>query len=468
MADNNIVESKGIYLPQDFSLNSLNFLTASGQKIELKKLMVEMSFYEDIYNFVVSGHITLLDSQGFNELLTITGNEFIEVNFSKTPDAVNGVDRIFRIYKAGPRVPTGNLNTEVYSLYFCSEELLLSEQSKVGKSYKGKKISEIVNNILTDDDVTGKLRVNKSKRVEKIEETMGVYDFIVPKIKPFEAISWLSNYARPMVLGPTGGADMLFFETKNGFNFRSLQSMYSDDVYATYKYQAENVNKNIEDMNQKMINVLDYQITKPYDILSQINSGAFANRIITLDPITRKKIVKDFSYTKYKGDSSTKELNSGSVSNELTNRTGLTQATSPESVLKVAFGNSNQTKVPYIKQQTVKGGIAKDIFIEDYVPNRTAQISLANHTTIKATIPGDPGITAGRTINFNLLTLKPDSQKRDLDKFYSGKYLVSAVRHIISSSGYYQTVLELTRDSSKTEYPAIDSNSTEWKKAINS
>jgi ribosomal protein L2 len=160
-------------------------------------------------------------------------------------------------------------------------------------------------------------------------------------------------------------------------------------------------------------------------------------------------------------------LDPGQVSNELTNRTGQTQATSPESVLKVAFGNSNQTNVPYIKQQTTNGGIAKDIFIETYVPNRTAQISLANHTTIKAVIPGDPGITAGRTINFDLLTLKPGTNK-DLDKFYSGKYLVSAVRHIISSSGYYQTVLELSRDSSKTEYPSIDSNSSVWKKAISS
>ena len=54
MADNNIVEHKGLYLPQDYSLNSLNLLVANGQKIELRKLMVEMSYYEDIYSFVVS------------------------------------------------------------------------------------------------------------------------------------------------------------------------------------------------------------------------------------------------------------------------------------------------------------------------------------------------------------------------------------------------------------------------------
>lgn len=461
MADNNIVESKGIYFAQDFSVNSLNLLTANGQKFELKKLMVEMSYYEDIYNFVVSGHITVLDAQGFSELLALTGNEFIEINISKTSDPINAINRTFRVYKSGTRIPLGNQNGEVYTLHFCSEELLLSEQNKISKSYKGQKISEIISNIIKDNGPAGKLKVSDSK-IEKIEETMGIYDFIIPKLKPLEAISWLSNYARPASAGPDGGADMLFFETKNGFNFRSIQSMFESPVYAEYKYEAENLNKDVQKLQEKIINVLDYEITKPYDILNEINSGTFANRIITIDPLTRNVNVKDFKYTDYK--SKNESLNKGAVSNELTNRTGLTQSTSPEGVLKLAFGNSNQQDVAWVKQQ---GGTAKDIFIETYVPNRTAQISLANYTTIKAVVPGDPGITAGRTIKFDLLTLKPDLNIRELDAFYSGKYLVSAVRHIISSSGSYQTILELTKDSSSTRYPTIDNNSTTWKEAVN-
>lgn len=458
MADNPIVESRGIYFAQDYSVNSLNLILSNGKKIELKKLLVEMSYYEDIYSFVVSGYITILDAQGFGELLTLTGNEFIEVDISKTNSPINAIKRTFRVYKMGAKVPTGNQNAEVYSLYFCSEEMLLSEQNKISKSYRGQKISDIITDILTDMGPTGKLRVNEN-RIKNIEETMGMYDFIIPKLKPFEAISWLSNYARPSVAGPTGGSDMLFFETKDGFNFRSLQSMFSDNVYNEYKYEAENLNKNVQDINDKITNVIEYEITKPYDILNEISSGTFANRIITIDPLTRNVIVKDFNYTDYKG----KTLNKGDVTNELKNRTGKTQSQSAEGVLKLAFGNSNQTSVPYIKQQ---GGVAKDIFIEDYVPNRTAQISLANYTTLKAVIPGDPGITAGRTINFDLLTLKPDLNVREKNKFYSGKYLVSAVRHSISSSGSYQTILELTKDSSPTNYPDIDGNNPVMKATV--
>jgi hypothetical protein len=62
------------------------------------------------------------------------------------------------------------------------------------------------------------------------------------------------------------------------------------------------------------------------------------------------------------------------------------------------------------------------------------------------------------------LTLKP-GKERDLDKFYSGKYLVTAVRHIIQQ-GAYQTVIEICKDSSPTALPAINNDTAELKAAI--
>jgi len=182
------VESPGAYYTQDYSLETLNFLTSSGQKFELKRLMIDMSYYEDLYSFTASGYVTVTDSQGFIELFQLTGNEFIEVNFGKVKNGSNNNDQLFRVYKVGGKKPAGNLNTETYTLYFCSEELLLSEQIKISKSYTGQKISTIVENILVD-----KLKVPSSK-INNIESTTGLYDFVIPRLKPFEAISWLSTY----------------------------------------------------------------------------------------------------------------------------------------------------------------------------------------------------------------------------------------------------------------------------------
>ena len=448
------VESPGAYFPQDFSIKTLNFLTASGQRIELKKLLMEMSIYEDIYSFVISGYIKLKDAQGFPELMQLTGNEFIEVNFSKIKDDVNAEDKVFRVYKLGDRKPTGNMNSEVYTLYFCSEDLVLSEQIKISKSYSGQKISSIVENILTDQ-----LLIDP-KRLNKIEETTGVYNFVVPRLKPFEAISWVSLYARPGA-GEVG-ADMLFFENSNGYNFRSLQSMFKEDVYGTYKYQAKNLGDDVQSFEEKASSVLEYEFVKTYDSLNDINAGTYANRLVSLDPIARTAKVTDFSYEDYKKNAIS--LNDGNATNKLTNRLGINQERSFDASFKVAIGNSLQADAPYIKQ--APGSVAKDIAIETYVPNRTAQIALANYTVIKATIPGDPGITVGRTIDFNLYTLKPTDVAKDLDRFYSGKYLVTAVRHIIQSQGVYQTLLEIAKDSSPTSATAINQNNSDWKESV--
>jgi hypothetical protein len=251
---------------------------------------------------------------------------------------------------------------------------------------------------------------------------------------------------------------MLFFETKDGFNYRSLQSMFSDDIYSTYKYQVKNIADDTQSFQEKSISVLDYEFVKVYDMVNDISSGAFANKLVSIDPIARTKKVTEFSYAKYQGQ----KLNDGSPTNQLTNRLGLTQTTSYDANFKVATGNSAQGNQPYIKQ--VAGGVAKDIAIETFVPNRTAQIALANYTVIKAKIPGDTGITAGRTIDFNLLTLKP-GDKKDLDKFYSGKYLVTAVRHIIHPAAF-QTVLEIAKDSTPTTYGGVNNNSAEYREAV--
>ncbi|NBP55078.1 hypothetical protein EBU71_00805 [bacterium] len=446
------VESPGAYYAQDFSLETLNFLTASGQRFELKRLLVEMSYYEDLYSFTASGHITITDSQGFIELFQMTGNEFIEINFGKVKNGPNNNDQLFRVYKIGDKKPVGNLNTETYTLYFCSEELLLSEQIKISKSYAGQKISDMVENILID-----KLRVPQAK-INVIEPTTGLYDFVIPRLKPFEAISWLSIYARPANNGSVG-ADMLFFETKDGYNYRSLQSMFKEEPYATYKYQTQNIEMDKQSFKEKTISVLDYEFVKTYDSVNEISSGTFANRLISIDPLTRTYKVTDFDYLKYKDQAVS--LNEGDVSNALKNRLGLTQYETYDATLKVALSNAGQNDAAYFKE--IPGSVAKNVAIETYVPNRTAQIALANYTVVKITIPGDPGLTVGRTVEFNLMSLKPGTNEKQLDKFYSGKYLVSAVRHIIQPNKY-QTVVEISKDSVPNNYSDI--NTTEFKKVI--
>ena len=72
---------------------------------------------------------------------------------------------------------------------------------------------------------------------------------------------------------------------------------------------------------------------------------------------------------------------------------------------------------------------------------------MSNYTVVKIRIPGDPFVTVGKLVNFNLPSLSNANGTKELDKLYSGKYLVTAVRHMIQSPTKYQTVLELAKES---------------------
>jgi hypothetical protein len=126
MADDQYTDPKGITFPSDSEIQKLNLITSDGTKMNMKKLLTDFSYNEDIYSFCINGYVTVNDAQGFIEKLQLTGNEFIEVNFGKVKDAPNDDDQIFRVYKIDDRKPSGNMSSESYKLYFCSEEFLLS------------------------------------------------------------------------------------------------------------------------------------------------------------------------------------------------------------------------------------------------------------------------------------------------------------------------------------------------------
>lgn len=422
---------------QDFDLESVDIIADNGQSIKIKYLVVELNFYEDIFSFACSGNVVIKDALGIIENLKLDGSEIIQISYGKTTDTSKNI-RKFRLYKVGNRIPAGNKTSEHYTLYFTSEELFLSEQLKITKSFKGLSISEMIGRILVDEN--NGLRV-KEERIKAIEASYGLYDMIVPKMKPFEAISWLSNYALP---GEGAGADMLFFETKDGFYFASLRTLFDSTPVATYKYQPSDTDVS---KLQDLFTILNYEFVKTYDSLDATKSGIYANRLISLDPISRTKTVTDFNKAALTGYNAT---GTG------LNRFGKYSEEMVESNLKLVFGNSSQVNEEYINQ--VPDSVAKNIRVETFVPHRTAQIALANYTVMKAIIPGNSNMTAGKTLDININSLGiqglGDNSTTGEDIYYTGKYLITAVRHVIQTQGLYQTILELAKDTSSMDYPS--------------
>jgi hypothetical protein len=459
-----VVQTRGLITADDYSLDEAYIITAK-DNTNIKMMMVELSYYEDIFKGITSGSILINDSISLIDRLGMSGFDYLKLKFKKTIKSNEELttEKYFRIYRVSERV-LNNSATETYALHFCSEELLLSEQTKVSKSYSGKKISEIIYDILSD-----KLKIDK--KFIRMQETDGLYDFVIPYKKPFEAINWLSNYAKPI---GKKGADFLFYENAEGFNFYSLQNLFSQKPYIQFIYIPRSAGNKINgvgweiksaELGRNLIGIKSYVFLDTFDTLYGTISGAFANRLISIDPLTRTFKDTKFDYSAYFQNS--KKLNENSLIPELKNRLGKKANENYDAVLKVTVSNSDQKKALGISEEP--WNVANDVRVEDYVPNRTAQLSLSHYSRIKLSVSGDPNLTVGMLVGVSLPSSRSKNESGydagEEDPFHSGIYMITAVRHIIDFAGKYETILEVVKDSYSASVDNYD-NSGDMQKAI--
>ena len=151
-----MADTTGLFSSGDYKISSMMIVTSTGQSVDVRNIMLELNIYEDIFSPVITGDITLGDAADIMSAYQIHGNEFLCVSIDK-PSLNKPITKIFRIYKVGDR-DFGTASLQNYTLFFASEELLLSVQTLISKSYKGLRIDQMVNDLLLN-----KLKVNSNK-----------------------------------------------------------------------------------------------------------------------------------------------------------------------------------------------------------------------------------------------------------------------------------------------------------------
>lgn len=447
--------SYGVADSQQFTISSILLILNDTSSVDIKFATEELVFYEDIFSPAASGYVLITDASGWIENLNINGFNKVQVTFSKVgSDDPNAFKRLFRVYKIGERYQISR-SKEKYALHFCSEELIINEQIKIVRSYPNTQISTIIYSILTGD--LGAPGPGESiTKIGTIEDTSGYYSFIIPNIKPFEAFSWLSTYAQPSDKRYIG-ADMLFYENRNGYNFRSLQSIMNDPVYNTYNYSPKNISG--VSLGFSLSGIISYKFTNTFDLLKTVSSGGYANKLLSLDPLLRQTKTTEFNYDNYAGS----KLNKYGTSSPQTNRFGKTVSSTSSAVYKVATSNKNQlTSLNITSNATGLSSVVPDIAIDVYIPNRTAQMSMINQIKIEFSIPGDPGLSVGRVVKLNIPSLSYDGNENslNLDKYFTAKYIISKVKHVMDNKGIYNCVCEAITDSTSNPVLAGNINSS--------
>lgn len=446
--------SDGLLYSQDISIKSCSIVGSSGQSMEFKEMVLEFNYFEDIFSNGISGSLLINDSMGYINILQLQGSEVLTLILDK-PGLELPIEQNFRIYTISNRITTNSTN-ENYILKFYSEELFINEQYKISKSYVKSSIADIVSDLTLNY-----LKIPQNKI--SIEKTTGLRDIVIPSFKPIQAINWLATFALPDG-AKNIGSPFLFYEDRDGFKFKSILTLFQQPVYKTYEYSAKGLkdekNEMVSDLNKELVNVIQYEHIKNFDAITAVRSGAYSNKMHTFDPLRLKLGETNFNYSNYIKQE-TVQLNDHTLPTSAKNRFGDTINDTP-GVIKFCMSTTGQSENEYIKNKKVT---INENRIEETVPYRTAQLALFCTNRLKLLIPGDVYMTVGRIIEFNLPQISYNNKTRQKknDEFFSGKYLVTAVRHLYNQEGKFISCIEICKESYPEKYASYNNSDPEWK-----
>ena len=150
---------------------------------------------------------------------TFEGKDKTGLDFSSDPSKYLFVSSITQVLQETQR--------ESFLLNLVSREAITNETTRVFKRYTGI-ISETVKKILKDVLVVDDSRV-------KVEPTEHGYDFVGNLRKPFATLISLASKSVPDKSGDAT-AGFVFFQTQDGFQFSSIDTLINKKSKATYIY----------------------------------------------------------------------------------------------------------------------------------------------------------------------------------------------------------------------------------------
>lgn len=417
--------AEGTLGSKDFEINKLELVNSGGQVIDLRYVFIQMQIYQDIYSSVMSGNILVNDSKETFSTFYLCGNEYLNVSITK-PGYDRPFEKVFRVYKTTDRKPVSN-SGQAYTLHFVSDELITSEMMAVSKAYKSQKINDIVRDILLKE-----IKIDES-RINKLELTSGVHDFIIPALRPFEAIQWAVSRAYD-----TGKFCYFFFENKDGFNLASLQSLFKQKTYKKMKYEIKNVEP---DPAVNKDSVDDFNILNDFDMITSISNGAFASRLLAIDIFSQTHNILDYNLTV--AESQGNLLNKFKPVNTFKNNNN-----------ENLFDSYNSFFRTYVAINDTASEKSNDI--KYWMLPRALHMTMLNHFKIQIVVPGDIEMKAGDIVEYEMPTFQgSDSSGREMDKKRTGKYLVAAVNYkFIREDNNFECVVELASDSFSEALPA--------------
>lgn len=402
---------------------------------------IRLMYYESILQDTIKASVTFADSGNAIDNKTaldglpIVGQEKIYVKFKDNNDVE--LDLTLYVNKVTPL--SDDTTKSMVTLDLVSKEFIMNEKVRLNIRFDGK-ISDHIKKILTDKNYLA-----TEKNID-IEESSNNYNFIGNNRKPYYAMNWLSKKSISATSQKKGdSAGYFFFETSEGFKFKSIDGLFSQEKKKSIIYNQSPDSRGNNLPAGYDVKALDYSKDNSVNVQEKLKMGAFSTRTILFDPFTcyYEVITPNAKEKENSLKLGGKEL---PVLNPEFNKEGNNKDFSRTTYMLLDKGTlptgsgtgKSQTQLQKSKDENFE---PKNILNQAIM--RYNQLYSSKATI---TIAGDFSLHAGDVVFMDAPELKTDTKNDEVNKESGGLYIIADLCHYISPKETY-TKLNLVRDS---------------------
>jgi hypothetical protein len=429
----------------DYVLKEALLVSSTGVRLDLIGTILTFEIFENLFSTSLSGSITFVDENNIVTNAPIIGQEYLYLKIG-TPSLddydMDFTNVPFVTYKVNTRVDA-NKNSQLINVSFTSPEMLIDKRVRVSKSYTDT-IDSIVTSILRD-----KRYINTLKELY-VEPTAGIRKVVCPNLHPF---NFITNLATESVSLKDGNPFFMFYESTQGINFRSLESLFSESTFGNYAVGdfGQNEGKK-QDVAKDFARIIDFEISSNSDMLANIVSGMLGSSIIEYN-IYNKSFEKStydyiedfdrFSRVNYEDTDKDNPIYSSGFIDDRNNTIGsFTDARIHlhpvnSSGLYDTQHNDNTNTYKYAPNK-----------IKDNLLYRQAKFSeFTDGINVNMVINGSTNLCVGKMINITI-PVTGKAHDKDYDKYYTGKFLITKLKHSFDqTTKRHEIALSASKDS---------------------
>jgi hypothetical protein len=315
-----------------------------------------------------------------------------------------------------------------------------SLHSKVSKSYKDTKISDIVSDIYYDY-LHGHDALFYAVPTDRIE------NIIIPNLSPTNAINWLSKRAIPE---SGNGVNYLFYQTVSGSFFTSIDMLAQEEPFFKYILQPRiDDPTGVENISIGTFKIKKLTFMNQFDKVKNIRRGIYSSKLLTHDIVTKR--ITQYDYNGFDGFMGLSHFGTFPplVNSDMETRSSRKNRTNfapgdPENNYLITnestLSDMTDSRVEfYPKHNQMYARNAGELYnnkVEDWKLQRNNNYGIYDGITIMLEVSGNSALKVGQAIT--LIIPSPETTDRDGmsdridDKFLSGTYMVTAIQHVFS------------------------------------